>query len=460
MLPRLAELPQFGGRHNIANFAWYGLQGGIWNTDGFTVYPAFDDPYGNDVIGPHTQDFGANVVISLIDIFVMHETAQKVMPALWCPWLPIDTDPVPDFFLKCLEGAHLPLTYAKWGHQMLTDAGVKNEYIPHGIEPTHYFVERDRDRMLQFKQALTGLEHSHLSVMVAANKGFPDRKWFQGQLEAWRDFAQDKPEARLYIHTDPTQAHGGVDFGQLVKRLGLDNRVIVPNRYRYRLGYAPEYLRLVYNAADVHLQVSMSEGFGIPLIEAQACGCPVVTTNFSAMPELVRWGHLVDVADRVLVNAHSYQAWPSKRDMTDKLNRLYEAWLICGGDWPISKRLETQDAIHAEYSWDSIVKDRWGPLMARLAEEAPPLDRRFQVQGVDPVADFVGFAQQELKQQAAQDGPRRRVAPLKKPIVYDNEALGDLKDIVAELQLDPKFEANGNGAIHTAYEAVSNEEHL
>lgn len=41
------------------------------------------------------------------------------------------------------------------------------------------------------------------------------------------------------------------------------------------------YLAMFYNAADAFMGNSMSEGFGIPLIEAQACGVPVITTNFS-----------------------------------------------------------------------------------------------------------------------------------------------------------------------------------
>lgn len=444
---RLAELPEFGGepgslqgRQNIAQFAWYGLQGGMHDVDGFRVYPSFDDPYGNDVIGSHTGHFGANVVSSLIDVWVMRHTAKNIAPALWLPWLPIDHDPVPQQFLDSLAGAYLPLTYSKWGHKMLTDAGVENVYIPHGVEPSIYQVIPNRDEVRKFKKWLVGDETCHLSVMVAANKGFPDRKWFQGQLEAWRDFAADKPNARLYVHSLPTPIHGGVDFERLADDLGLHGRIFFPHPYLYRLGYPPEHLALVYNAADVLLSVSMSEGFGIPIIEAGACGCPVVVTDFSAMPELVRWGYKVDVLDRVMTGMHSYQAWPSKRDMVEKLNRLYEFWDMAGGEWPLHKRLSTSAAIHAEYDWDKIVETQWQPLIARLAEEAPPLDARFQAQGVDlpqplqtDAQDFINAVNEEL----AKERPKRRVAPLVTP-----------EPVTVEM--------NGNGAGH--YEALGNEE--
>lgn len=48
----------------------------------------------------------------------------------------------------------------------------------------------------------------------------------------------------------------------------------------------PSLLQL-YNAADMLLAPSTHEGFGITLLEAMACGTPVITANTSAMPEVV-----------------------------------------------------------------------------------------------------------------------------------------------------------------------------
>ncbi|UIE37505.1 glycosyltransferase family 4 protein [Leptodesmis sichuanensis] len=54
----------------------------------------------------------------------------------------------------------------------------------------------------------------------------------------------------------------------------------------------------VYNAADVLVAPSFHEGFGITLLEAMACGTPVITSNVSAMPEVVGGaGILVDPKD-------------------------------------------------------------------------------------------------------------------------------------------------------------------
>ena len=57
-------------------------------------------------------------------------------------------------------------------------------------------------------------------------------------------------------------------------------------------------LPLVYRWADAFLFVSLSEGFGMPLIEAMASGCPVLTSNISAMPEIAGGAaHLVNPYD-------------------------------------------------------------------------------------------------------------------------------------------------------------------
>ncbi|MFN4032112.1 MAG: glycosyltransferase family 4 protein [Fimbriimonadales bacterium] len=56
-------------------------------------------------------------------------------------------------------------------------------------------------------------------------------------------------------------------------------------------GYVPdEHLVWLYNAADVFLYPSFYEGFGLPPLEAMACGTPVIASNGGALPEVVGSG--------------------------------------------------------------------------------------------------------------------------------------------------------------------------
>lgn len=62
------------------------------------------------------------------------------------------------------------------------------------------------------------------------------------------------------------------------------------------LGYVSDNdLVNLYNLADVYLYPSLHEGFGLPILEAQACGCPVLTSNITSCPEVAGAGaHIVD----------------------------------------------------------------------------------------------------------------------------------------------------------------------
>jgi glycosyltransferase involved in cell wall biosynthesis len=66
----------------------------------------------------------------------------------------------------------------------------------------------------------------------------------------------------------------------LIDELGLQDKVIFP-------GYIPDAdLPAFYNLATLFLFPSLYEGFGIPVLEAMACGCPVVTSKTGASPEV------------------------------------------------------------------------------------------------------------------------------------------------------------------------------
>ena len=85
------------------------------------------------------------------------------------------------------------------------------------------------------------------------------------------------------------------DIEATVTRLGLREEVLFP-------GHVPdEELPLWYNAADLFVYPSLYEGFGLPPLEAMACGTPVITSNAASLPEVVGDAGLI-------VDAHSAPA--------------------------------------------------------------------------------------------------------------------------------------------------------
>jgi len=77
-----------------------------------------------------------------------------------------------------------------------------------------------------------------------------------------------------------------------VEELGLEDKVMFP-------GYIPaSELPLWHNAAELFVYPSLYEGFGLPPLEAMACGTPVVAANTSSLPEVVgQAGLTVDPLD-------------------------------------------------------------------------------------------------------------------------------------------------------------------
>ena len=85
---------------------------------------------------------------------------------------------------------------------------------------------------------------------------------------------------------------GTSPFEQVIKSEGLSEQVVV-------LGYAThEDMVLIYNAADLFVYPSAYEGFGMPVLEAMACGAPVVALNNTSLPEIAGGiAHLLKNAD-------------------------------------------------------------------------------------------------------------------------------------------------------------------
>lgn len=101
------------------------------------------------------------------------------------------------------------------------------------------------------------------------------------------------------------------DPRETIRRLGLEDYVIFTGQIREQ-DKAP-----LYSAATVFMFPSLYEGFGIPVLEAMACGTPVVTSNVSALPEVA--GEAAALVDPYDPNAicgalHELLESQSKRD--------------------------------------------------------------------------------------------------------------------------------------------------
>ncbi|MFT7511925.1 MAG: glycosyltransferase involved in cell wall biosynthesis [Candidatus Omnitrophota bacterium] len=97
-------------------------------------------------------------------------------------------------------------------------------------------------------------------------------------VEAFRRI-RDRVEQDLVLVGEPGKGYGRlVDY---IDQMHLTGRVHVT-------GYVDrEELPALYSAADLFAYPSLYEGFGLPPLEAMACGCPVMTSNVSSLPEVV-----------------------------------------------------------------------------------------------------------------------------------------------------------------------------
>jgi len=109
----------------------------------------------------------------------------------------------------------------------------------------------------------------------------PIHPWknFQGALLAYHRFRAISGRSHALVVVG--QVRRGFDREQrLIRRLGLEHHV------RF-LGYVDdEILWQIYRRATALLYVSLYEGFGFPVLEAMACGVPVIASNVSSLPEV------------------------------------------------------------------------------------------------------------------------------------------------------------------------------
>ena len=253
------------------------------------IYPRGYDGYSQDTIVAHYMDWARrnkdrrSLLVTLYDVWVLTNPSLETVPAI-ASWVPLDHMTMPPAVKAWLDKPNVaPVAMSKFGRDLMASQDVEALYIPHSVSPT-----------FRAFPSLDGLlpslpEDAFLVMMNAANKGkAPTRKAWTENFLALAPFLKEHPDAFAYIHTEKVTPFG-VNLPQLATACGLpEDRLLFPPEYAYRIGaFSDEMLARLYSRADVLLAVSMGEGFGIPTVEAQACGTRVIGSDAAATPELL-----------------------------------------------------------------------------------------------------------------------------------------------------------------------------
>ncbi len=118
----------------------------------------------------------------------------------------------------------------------------------------------------------------------------------------------------------PTLVLAGEDIGgaaeitSLVLQLGIGDCV-------KRIGFVqPEHLRAIYRCAKIFVFPSLYEGFGLPPLEAMACGVPVIVSNQASLPEVVGDSGIAVSVDNVIGLMESMRVLLTDDEIYNKLS--------------------------------------------------------------------------------------------------------------------------------------------
>jgi len=120
-------------------------------------------------------------------------------------------------------------------------------------------------------------------------------------------------------------------------------------------------MRWVYNASDVLLNPAKSEGFGLPILEAQMCGCPIIATDFSTTDELLFAGWKIKQQPVWTIGGHSFRAMVMIDSVVDCLNAAYDE----RGNELLRKQARNGAKV---YDSDHVANKYWLPALREIEE--------------------------------------------------------------------------------------------
>jgi glycosyltransferase involved in cell wall biosynthesis len=302
----------------------------------------------------------------------------------WAIMPTVDSAPQNEQWISTFINADAVLTYSDWGRSVLEKEGgglIKTMGVASPGADTETFCPMDKAEI----RKKFGIEPDIFLVgTVMRNQ---PRKLYPELFRAFAEFLKAAPaemasKTYLYLHTSyPDQ---GWSIPLLIKKYGLSRKVLMtykcrncaavfPSFYQdargvchscgmsaavppnVRLGVDRETVAKIINFFDVYVQYSNSEGFGMPMVEAAACGIPVFATDYSAMSDVVRKVNGTPLGLSSLAMDFEFGCFRATPDRADFVKKLIKFLSLS----PSARReasYKARKGVEANYTWDRTAK--------------------------------------------------------------------------------------------------------
>jgi glycosyltransferase involved in cell wall biosynthesis len=368
---------------NTGKFQVLSLGGAIKHND---YTPKMVEPYGQDwkiipVDGYGTQEMIRSILRNEKPDILWMMTDPRFYEWLWAieneirPLCPIvyyhvwDNFPAPHFNKKFYESNDRIVSISK-----LTDAIVKEvapdvpcQYIPHAVNGD-FFVPMDKQKVRE--QSLP--EEDRDKFIVFWNNRNARRKQSGTLLWWWKEWLDKRNlhgKAQLIMHTEPKDPHGQ-DLVHIADQLGLNSeRQVMFSTQKVPLEHMPTF----YNIADVTVNISDAEGFGLATLESLSCGTPIIATMTGGLQEQVIGafglnGEPIYPSSKAIIGSQQvpyiYEDRISKESFLLALDKMY-------GTGPENRKELGENGrnhVLANYNFDNFNK-QWVNLMLKVHEE-------------------------------------------------------------------------------------------
>jgi len=269
-------------------------------------------------------------------------------------YVPIDGYPCDKNVLALNPIIDMCVPITEFGKKVLTSAGIVcADPIPHSYDPTFYHKVSPKER------TALRIEYDLEDKFVVGFVGrLQERKNIMALMVAFSKFIADKDDAYLFLNMELDMTYADFDPVKLAKCLGIDGRIMIQNKK-----VTEQQMGEIYNCFDVYINTACSEGFDIPIMEAQACGVPCITSNYSGHAELVNGhGGLIKIdAYQEMANGINW-AFVDIDDTVRLLNEFYNSTSL-------RRKVSDINVKWAKGYSNEVIMPKWNALFENLDDE-------------------------------------------------------------------------------------------